>query len=165
MHMMMIRPALADDLDAITIIYNDAILKTTATFDIEPRTTEQQKVWFNSHDSRYPILVAEINNIVVGWSSVSEFCGRCAYDQTGEVSVYVKEEYRNKGYGRELLKAIVKQAELVKYHTLIARIAEGNKISVALFESEGFFHVGVMKEVGFKFNRWLDVLIMQKILK
>ncbi|OGC42420.1 GNAT family N-acetyltransferase [candidate division WOR-3 bacterium RBG_13_43_14] len=161
---MEIRLARLDDLPAITEIYNNAIMKTAATFDTEPRSMKQQEIWFNSHTSRFPIRVAEKDKTVIGWAAVSVFCDRCAYNATGEVSLYISENYRNKGYGRKLLEELIKVTEQLDYHVLIARIAEGNQASIHLFESLGFFHVGVMKEVGYKFNRLLDVYLMQKLL-
>lgn len=161
--MITIRPATLDDLHQITEIYNDVILKTVATFDTEPKSIEEQRVWFESHGSSFPILVGEFDSIIVGWASLSEYSARCAYSVTAEVSVYLREDHRGKGFGRKFLERIIELGEKKGFHVLIARIAEGNEISIHLFESFGFTHVGVMKEVGRKFDRLLDVYIMQKI--
>jgi len=158
-----IRPAKNDNLAAITEIYNEAILHTTATFDTEPVTVEEQKTWFIDHGGKYPVLVAEVDQTVVGWASLSRWSGRCAYADTAEVSFYVKAESQGQGIGRKLFGAIIREGQKVGLHTVIARIAEGNEISVHLHESVGFQHVGVMREVGRKFGRLLDVYLMQKI--
>jgi len=162
--MLKIRQAKLEDLSAITEIYNDAVLKTVATFDTEPKTIEEQRRWFVGHGSKYPILVAEQDGIVVGWASLSKWSGRCAYSRTAEISLYVREDCRRKGIGRNLLEEIVQAGQKAGLHTIVARIAEGNEVSIRLHESVGFEHIGVMKEVGRKFGRFLDVHLMQKIL-
>jgi len=158
-----IRKAALEDIDGITKIYNEAILKTAATFDTEPKTIEEQKEWFISHGSKNSILVVEKNDIIVGWAALSIWSDRCAYSDTAEISLYIKEEHQNKGLGRRLLEAIVQEGQKANLHTVIARITEGNEVSVHLHESVGFFHIGVMKEVGYKFDKRLDVYLMQKI--
>jgi L-amino acid N-acyltransferase YncA len=161
--MITIRRAAIKDLAAITDIYNEAILKTTATFDTNPKTVEEQKPWFESHDSRYPILVAEKDGSVVAWASLSKWSDRCAYSDTAEISVYVKEEHRGKGIGKKLMHKILDQGQKKGLHTVIARISELNESSIHLHEAFGFEHVGTMKEVGRKFGKLLDVHLMQKI--
>jgi L-amino acid N-acyltransferase len=159
-----IRPAELSDLDAITEIYNDAILTTTATFDTEPKTGSEQIAWFQDHDARHPVLVAVLDGKVAGWASLSKWSGRCAYANTAETSFYVKAEHRGQGIGRKLKAAIIEEARQLKFHTLIARVAQGSKESLHLNESFGFVHVGTLKEVGRKFNKLLDVHIFQKML-
>jgi L-amino acid N-acyltransferase len=160
-----IRHAELNDLDAITEIYNEAILTTTATFDNQPKTQSEQLNWFNGHDQKHPMLVAVLDEKVVGWVSLSKWSDRCAYSDTGEVSFYVKSEFRGQGIGRNLLQAIIEQAQQAKFHTLLARIAEESHASLHLFQSSGFFHVGMMKEVGRKFDKLLGVYILQKMLE
>jgi L-amino acid N-acyltransferase YncA len=152
-------------LDAITAIYNEAIANTTATFDTEPKTDEQQLRWFEEHDERSPIIVAVIDDKVVGWTSLSKWSDRCAYADTAETSFYVASAHRGKGIGRQLKQAIIEEARRLRLHTLIARVAEGSDESLHLNESFGFVHVGTMKEVGRKFGRLLDVHILQKMLE
>jgi len=161
--MPVIRPARAEDLPAIMDIYNDAILKTTASFDMEPRSLEEQQAWFAAHDARHPVLVAEKDGAVVGWASLSNFSQRCAYADTAEVSIYMEEAFRGQGIGRKLLEAIIEEGEKANLHTIIALIAEGNAASIHLHESIGFQPIGVAREVGRKFGRLLDVHFMQLI--
>jgi L-amino acid N-acyltransferase YncA len=163
--MIIIRPAKLADLPAITEIYNEAILKTTATFDTEPKTSEEQKIWFADHGPKYPILVAEENGIAVGWASLSKWSDRCAYSDTAEISLYVREDHQGKGIGRKLLEAIVAEGEKTGLHTIIARIAEASQASIHLHKSVGFEHIGTMREVGHKFGKLLDVHLMQKVYK
>jgi phosphinothricin acetyltransferase len=161
--MLAIRQATPADLGQITEIYNDAIQKTTATFDTEPKTLEEQESWFANHDASHPILIAEQDGLVTGWASLSQWSDRCAYNATAEISLYVKEEYREKGIGKELMKAIIQEGKTAGLHTVIARIAGSNKISADLCKSFGFQYIGTMREVGKKFDKLLDVHLMQLI--
>ena len=161
--MLIIRPAKPDDITAITDIYNEAILTTDATFDTEIKTIESQKEWFGNHGSRNPVIVAENETKVIGWASLSKWSDRRAYSDTAEISVYVKDGYRGQGAGRQLIERIVQAGEEAGLHTIISKIVAGNDESIHLHEIFGFEHIGVMKEVGIKFGRLLDVVLMQKI--
>jgi L-amino acid N-acyltransferase len=161
--MLTIRKAGLGDLAAITNIYNQAILNTSATFDTRTKTPDDQKPWFEKHGGKYPLLVALEENTIVGWASMSAWSDRCAYADTAEVSLYIDEEWRGKGVGRKLSGAILKAGKEGGLHTAIARIAEGNDASLHLAESMGFENIGVMKEVGRKFGKLLDVHLMQLI--
>jgi phosphinothricin acetyltransferase len=158
-----IRDAKIDDLTAITEIYNDAILNTVATFDTQPKTVEEQKIWFSNHNSKFPLIVAEDNGLIIGWASLSMWSDRCAYSDTAEISLYVREGYRGKGIGKRLTEAILRKGENAALHTVIARIEENNKTSIHLFETLGFTHIGTIREVGRKFGRLLNVYMMQII--
>jgi phosphinothricin acetyltransferase len=159
--MLIIRPAELKDLASITDIYNQAILNTTATFDTRTKTIEEQKAWFDKHGQKYPVLLGLEDNKIVGWASLSAWSDRCAYADTAEISLYVRNGERGKGIGRQLSEAILKAGKEAGLHTAIARIAEGNDASIHLAESLGFKHIGVMKEVGRKFGKLLDVYLMQ----
>jgi len=161
--MITVRKATLDDLNDITEIYNEAILKTVATFDMETKSLKEQKIWFKSHGPKNPILVAEQDGFVVGFASLSEWSDRCAYSDTAEVSLYVKEEHQGRGIGKKLMKAIIKEGAKAGLHAVIARITEGNEKSIFLHESVGFESIGIMKEVGYKFGKRLDVYLMEKI--
>jgi L-amino acid N-acyltransferase YncA len=158
-----IRKAEIRDLRAITEIYNEAVLHTTATFDTTTKTVEEQRVWYDKHGGKFPILVAEEDSKIVGWASLSQWSDRCAYSDTAEGSIYVKENQQHKGIGRTLSETILKTGKDAKLHTVILRIAEGNEASMKLAKSLGFINVGTMKEVGKKFGKLLDVYILQMI--
>lgn len=161
--MPLIRRAEMRDLESITAIYNDAIVKTIATFDTQPKTAQEQISWFEKHGPKHPILVADSGGDVIGWISLSEWSDRCSYSDTAEVSLYVAEEHRGKGVGRKLLKAALYEGREIGLHTIVSRIAGGNETSVRLHESFGFQHIGIMREVGRKFGKLIDVYLMQKI--
>jgi L-amino acid N-acyltransferase YncA len=162
-HPVTIRDAGSLDVPAIVDIYNESVTTSTATFDTTPRTVDDYSAWFSSHDERHPIIVAETDGIIAGWASLSRYSDRAAYDGTAEVSLYVRGSHRRRGIGKRLFFSILDRGRTVGLHTVISRIAEGNDVSVALHESAGFFIVGVMRQVGRKFGRLLDVVIMQHI--
>jgi phosphinothricin acetyltransferase len=161
--MLVMRNATIDDLKSITKIYNDAIKNTVATFDTEIKTIKEQTKWFSDHGKKNPILVAEENGSVIGWAALSKYSTRCAYSDTAEISLYVKEENQGKGIGKKLMESIIKEGKNAGLHVIIARITDGNKKSIHIHESVGFSHIGIMKEVGYKFGKLLDVYLMQKI--
>ena len=161
--MLTIRQVTINDLESITEIYNEAILKTVATFDTEKKTLEEQKKWFEEHGPKNPIIVAVEDDLVVGFASLSKYSDRCAYSDTAEISLYVREKHQGKGIGKRLMEAIIQEGETSGLHAVIARITKGNKTSVNLHKSLGFEHIGILKEVGLKFGKRLDVYLMQKI--
>ena len=162
--MLSIRPATENDIARITDIYNDAIINTTATFDTETKSVEERMQWFLNHDEKHPVIVAEINSQVVGFASLSKWSDRCAYDGTAEVSVYIDRNHRGKGVGKRMVEVIALEGERAGLTNLISRITEGNLSSIHIHEQLGFEHIGVMKKAGKKFDRFLDVHLMQKLI-
>lgn len=157
-----IRRATPQDLPAIAAIYDDAVLKTTATFDTQPRTPEHHRRWFDAHkDPKHPVIVGELGGRVIGWASLSSWSDRCAYDETAEDSIYIAEEARGKGAGKALLAELLAQGRAAGLHTVLARITGESAASIRLHESFGFSRVGVMRQVGRKFGRLLDVSMYQ----
>ena len=163
--MQTIRPAIESDIFAITDIYNEAILNTTATFDTETKSVDDRLAWFRNHDNKHPIIVAEIEGRIVGWGSLSRWSERVAYDTTAEASVYVHVDYRQKGIGKQLLEVLILEGERVGLHSIISRVTSENEVSMRLNEIFQFEKVGILKEVGRKFDRFLDVHIMQVVFK
>jgi L-amino acid N-acyltransferase len=161
--MLILRAAEEADLGQITEIYNKAVLTTTATFDTEAKTLQEQSDWFRHHGDKYPVLVAEINNHVIGWASLSKYSDRCAYSETAEASLYIEDSWRNKGIGKQLTEKLLAKGRQAGLHTILVRITEGNEASIHVVELFGFQPVGVMKEVGRKFGKLLDVYLYQKI--
>jgi L-amino acid N-acyltransferase len=159
-----IRPAIRDDLPAITAIYNEAIRTTTATFDTEPKTHEEQQRWFDRHGTQHPILVADDEGEVVGWACLSPWSDRPAYDVTAAFSFYVAEPHRGRGVGTQLLEALLAESRRLEYRSLIGCIAEGSEASLRLVERHGFVQAGQLREAGRKFGRLLDVRLLQLLL-
>ena len=162
--LMRVRPAGREDLPRILSIYNHEVLFSTATYDTQPRTEDEHEKWFSHHDAAHPVLVAESGQAVCGWASLSPWSDRPAYDTSVEVSVYVAEEHRGKGIGKQLLHALIEAGRAHGHHALLGRISSDNTVSIRLHESMGFTVAGVLKEVGFKFGRWLDVSIMELLI-
>ncbi len=160
-----VQPATEADLAGITAIYNDAILKTTATFDVSPRTDAEQIVWFLEHGPKHPLMVAEEQGRIIGWASLSAWSGRCAYADTVELSVYVAEDARGHGVGQRLVESVLEAGRSAGLHTAISRIAGESEASCRLHEKLGFKKIGVMREVGRKFGRLIDVHLYQYLFK
>ena len=157
---MNIREAKLDDLDGIFAIYDREVLHGTATFDTVVKSTQERLDWFATAGNRYPILVAEQNNRVLGWARLYAWSPRRAYDRTAENAVYVRDDARGKGAGRALMQKLIEVAPQRGVHVLVARIVEGNPASVRLHEALGFKTIGVMRQVGEKFGTLLDVRLM-----
>ena len=162
--MLELQLATVDDAPALQRIYNHEVETSTVTFDLVPRTLEEQRVWITDRDGAHGIVVAELDGDVVGYASLSPFRPKAAYRTTVENSVYVDEQARGKGVGRALLDEVLALAEARGFHTVIAHIVGGHDASIALHHACGFRVVGTEREVGRKFGRWLDVVVMQRML-
>jgi L-amino acid N-acyltransferase len=163
--MIAIRNATVNDLPQILDIYNDAILNTTAVYDYEPHTLEMRKQWFETKQQQgFPVFVAEENGEVLGFSSIGPFRAWAAYKYSVENSIYVKDGQRGKGIGKLLMQPLIDAAKEMKLHTIIAGIDADNKLSIEFHKQFGFAEVGFFKQVGWKFDRWLDLVFMQLIL-
>lgn len=161
-----IRPARRADCPGILAIYNDAVLKTTASYDQEPRTLEHRLEWFDAHErDGYAVFVAEAEGgEIAGWSALNRYHDRFGFRFTAENSVYVAEAWRGKGVGRQLLAPLIPAAEARGLHAVIAAIDATNTASVRLHAAFGFEQVGLFRQVGFKFGRWLDLVYMERLL-
>lgn len=160
-----IRRARRQDCTAILAIYNEAVLNTTASYDLEPRSLQHRLNWFDDHEaSGYPVFVAEEEGAVVGWSSLSRYHDRYGYRFTAENSIYVAAGHRGRGLGALLLEPLIDAARQRGLHTILAVIDASNEASIRLHARFGFAECGRLREVGHKFDRWLDVVLMQRIL-
>ncbi len=161
-----IRDALLSDLPEMLEIYNDIILNTTAIYDYEPHTLEMRTNWFNDRmQQQLPVIVATGADEIVGFGSFGLFRAWAAYKFSVEHSVYVKNNQRGKGIGKLILQQLIVEAENRNFHTMLAGIDASNDASIRLHEQLGFKEVGHFKEVGYKFDRWLDLKFHQLILK
>ncbi|PKR77081.1 GNAT family N-acetyltransferase [Halalkalibacillus sediminis] len=161
---MNIRHATEKDLPVILEIYNEAIRTLTATLDNEEMDLEERENWLKSHEDPFFVLVGEIDGNVVGYGSISPHSSKEGYRPTSNLSIYLKAECRGRGYGARMMQALIDQAVDNGFHSVLSLIASGNEASVYLHEQFGFEHRGTLKEVGWKFNRWLDVYYYQKNL-
>lgn len=146
-------------------IYNKAIETSTATFEMTPKTLQDQLGWIAEHSGAYPAIVAlDDSGTVVGFGSLSPYRPRPAYSTTVENSVYVHDGYHRRGIGRAILSELVGLAQAHGFHAIIARISADNGASIALHTACGFDMIGTEREVGRKFGRWLDVACMQRLV-
>lgn len=160
-----VRLAELDDAEAIRAIYNLEVAQSTVTFDLVPRSLEAQREWIVDHDGAHPAIVAVADSgEVVGFGSLGPHRPRPAYATSVENSVYVRRDQQRRGVGRALLNELLRLGTAHGFHAVFARIVDGHRASIALHEACGFFTVGVEREVGRKFGRWLDVVVMERLL-
>lgn len=160
-----IRNASEDDLPAMLEIYNEIILHTTAVYDYEPHTLDMRKQWWHTKKEQgFPVFIAEENGRLLGFSSIGPFRAWAAYKYTVENSVYVAAAARGKGVGKMLIPPLIEASKTLGMHTIIAGIDATNDASIKLHEHFGFREVADFKQVGWKFNQWLDLKFLQLIL-
>ncbi len=162
----LIRPARRDDVPAILAIYNDAVARTTASYDYEPHPLELRLAWFDEHcRDGFPIFVAVDPALgVVGWSSLSRYHAKPGYRFTVENSVYVADGHRGRGVGGQLLAPLLEAARTRGFHAILAVIDSDNAPSIRLHAKFGFTEVGRFRQIGFKFDRWLDVVYLERLM-
>lgn len=163
--MIHVREAVENDLPELLSMYNDIILYTTAVYDYEPHTLEMRKQWFETKKQQgFPVFIAEEDGKILGFSSIGPFRAWAAYKYSVENSVYVAAEARGKGIGKLLLPPLIETTKKLQLHTIIAGIDATNEVSLRLHKSFGFEEVAHFKEVGWKFERWLDLKFLQLIV-
>ncbi|MDB4943828.1 MAG: pta [Labilithrix sp.] len=177
---MPIRDATGLDLAAIDEIYNHFVLTSTATFQIEPTTAGERRRWFEEHGPEHPVVVFEEDDPpssggktgvarvaggrVTGWASLNRYRQREAYRRTVEHSVYVRHDQHGRGVGGQLLTELIARATTLGHHVMLAHVASDQAPSLALHRRLGFADAGRIREVGFKFGRWVDVSILDLVL-
>jgi L-amino acid N-acyltransferase YncA len=162
---MQVRLATIDDAEAIRAIYNREVMGSTVTFDMVPRTLEEQRSWLADRSGALAVVVAtEDDGTLTGFASLSHYRSRPAYSTTVEDSVYVHRDHQGRGVGRLLLTELVEVATSHGFHSCMARIVGGHEASIGLHLKAGFEIVGIEREVGRKFRQWLDVVLMQRML-
>lgn len=163
-----IRAATLADAERIRDIYNFEVLNTVATFDIEPRSLDEQRSWLQQRSGAFAAIVAvdvgPVDEPVIGFGALSPYKERAAYRTSVENSVYVDRDHARRGVGRLILTELIHRAATSGFHAVFARISASGEASIGLHEACGFGVVGVEREVGRKFNRWQDVVIMQLLL-
>lgn len=163
--MISIRVATEADLPQMLEIYNEIILNTTAVYDYDPHTLEMRRQWFlQKKKDDYPVYIAEENGLIRGFGSIGPFRAWAAYKFCVENSIYVASDQRGRGIGRLLLPVLIGAAKEKQMHTVLAGIDAANVASIRLHQAFGFQEVAHFREVGFKFNKWLDLKFLQLIL-
>ncbi|MFB5269830.1 GNAT family N-acetyltransferase [Paenibacillus enshidis] len=156
-----LREATLQDLPEMLAIYNEAVLHSTATFDLEAQTLEERTTWFHNHGGKYPLIVAELDGKVAGYACLSPFRAKPAYAYSTELSIYIDAGFRGCGIGSALMTDILNRAAALGYHTVISGLVGGNEASRRLHEKFGFAYIGAFQEVGLKFGEWQDVHFYQ----
>ena len=164
-HDMTIREATREDSATIARIYNQGIEDRSATLETQLRTAEERAEWLATRESRHPVLVAvDGSGMVVGWASLNPFNPRPAYDFVVDISVYVAREQRGRGIGDTLLSALEERARGLGYHKMVLAAFPTNAPGMRLYERHSFQTVGIYHEQGMLDNRWVDVIVMEKLL-
>ena len=167
--MVRVRVAQVGDAEAIRQIYNHEVLATTATFDLVSRSLLQQQAWITERSGAFSAIVAveqhDDREAVLGFASLSPYRERAAYRTSVEDSIYVRRDRAGEGIGRLLLTHLLDVAVQSGFHSVFARIEASSQASCALHARSGFQLVGIERETGRKFNRWLDVALMQCLLR
>jgi phosphinothricin acetyltransferase len=158
-----VRAARADDADAICAIYNEGI-EDHGTLETERRTVDERRSWLAARDARHPVVVVETDGAVVGWASLNVFNARDAYRHVADISVYVARAARGKGAGTALLQRLVELGQEIGFHKLVLAGFPWNTASIALYQRLGFREVGTYREQGLLDGRWVDVLLMERLL-
>lgn len=162
---LLVRPAGPADAVAINAIYNHWVLTSTCTYQTEPSGLEETRAQMASHGPSHPMIVAALAGEVVGWASLAPFHGREAYARTVEISLYVHHAFQRRGIGSVLLSRLISLGEAAGHRVIVARIDSEQAASLALHEKLGFTRAGELRQVGYKFDRWLDVIYMQRLLR
>jgi L-amino acid N-acyltransferase YncA len=161
-----VRPAIFADIDTILEIVNHQILHSTSNYDYEPHDFETQKLWFEQkQEKNQPIIVAEFENAPIAYATYGTFREKIGYQYTVEHSVYVAQEFIGQGVGKLLLAELIRLAKEQGYHVMIGAIDAENTGSITFHEKFGFTVTGTIREVGYKFDHWLDLVFMQLILE
>ena len=158
------RRAEAGDAEQIAQIWNHEVLETDHTTDTEPRDPASQRAWLLAHDADHPVIVAASGFEILGYGALSPYRPKPAFRRTVEDSVYVKAGHRGRGLGSAVLGRLLDLACASGHHAVIARVTGVNTTSLALHRRHGFERVGLERETALKHGRWLDVVVMEKLL-
>lgn len=159
-----VRLAKASDAEAVAEIYNQGISERTSTFETAPRTTPDMRGRIEEAPDRFPVIVAEHAGAVVGWASIGSYRERACYAGIGEFSVYIHRDARGRGVGRALLDRLIEEARSRGYWKLLSRVFPANAASLGLCRALGFREVGTYEKHGRLDGRWLDVVIVERLI-
>lgn len=161
----MIRRAEEQDIPFIMNIYNDAVMHTTATFDLETKSLDEMKKWYDKHQENHFIMVSEEEGKIAAYASFSTYREKAAFDGSVEFSIYVHNEYQNMGIGKKLTRKMIREArESKEIHSIISLITYDNEVSIKMHQAFGFRYCGRMEDAGFKFGKYLHLDAYQLII-
>ncbi|MEH7418156.1 arsinothricin resistance N-acetyltransferase ArsN1 family A [Neobacillus drentensis] len=158
------RVASIDDLEAILNIYNEGIKDRIATLEEDQKDIGYMTEWFKNHNKRFAVMVIEDEDEIVGWASLNPYSNRCAYAGVADLSIYIRRDYRGKGVGSILLREIERVAIKNDFYKIVLFTFPFNKLGQGLYRKNGYREVGVFHKQGKLDGRFVDVMIMEKIL-
>jgi L-amino acid N-acyltransferase YncA len=159
-----VRAARFTDLPLIQDTHNQGISDCVATLDTALQTMTDTQLWFKRHGPRHPVLVAEADGSIAGWASLNTFNVRPAYQYVADLSIYLARPWRGKGLGARLLSPLISMARELGYHKIVLSAFPTNTAGMRLYARQGFSTVGIYKEMGLLDGRWVDTIIMEKLL-
>jgi L-amino acid N-acyltransferase YncA len=161
-----IRDAVEADLEEITAIYNEVLTNSTAIYSDRPATREERIAWWKARrEQGYPVLVAVDGGAIRGVATFGDFRSWPGYRYTVEGTIHIHSESRGRGVGSGLLETLLERAKILGKHTMIAGVDSENTASLRFLERSGFERVGHLREVGYKFERFLDLIFLQYWIK
>lgn len=159
-----VRTATREDAAAINDIQNYYVERSTVTFLTRAITLEERFAWFDGHSAAHPITVALAGDTIIGWGSLGAFRSAPAYGHTSELSVYVHHDWHRRGVGRLIVEDLVDRARALNHRAIVGVCCSEATASIALLEALGFARVGHLPQVGCKFDRWLDIVLVQRLI-
>ena len=159
-----VRAARFTDLPLIQDIHNQGIIDRVATLDTELRTMADAQLWFKRHGPRHPVLAAEASGNIAGWAALNTFNARPAYQYVADLSIYLARPWRGKGLGARLLSPLIPLASELGYHKIVLSAFPTNTAGMRLYARQGFTIVGIYQEMGLLDGRWVDTILMEKLL-
>ena len=165
MQTLVVRRARRNELEPIRQIYNEGIEDRLATLDRDPKSLDEMSDWWARHDERYVVLVAVDRGEVAGWAALNRFSERCAHADIADLSVYVRRSHRGQGAGRALVTALVEHARESRFHKIVLHALNANEFGKRLYRRSGFREVGVFEEHGTIEGRYVDVVVMERLLQ
>lgn len=159
-----IRKACEADLESILTIYNQGVADRIATLETEEKDYLYMSKWFHEHQGRYQVLIAEIDDTIIGWASLNRYSNRCAYDGVADLSIYIERSYRGKGTGKALLQELEQIARLNQFHKIVLFTFPFNILGQGLYKKCGYREVGVFQNQGILDGKFVDVMAMEKVL-
>ena len=161
---MITRMASEQDIDSICLIYNQGIEDRIATLETEQKDLTYMKNWLEQHQGRYKVLVAECNGVVIGWASLNQYSNRCAYNGVADLSIYIRRDYRGKGIGTVMLEDLEALAVYQGFNKIILFTFSFNRLGQGLYKKSGYREVGVLEKQGQMDGKYIDVMIMEKLI-
>lgn len=159
-----VRLAKENDIESIQRIYNQGIEDRIATLETQPKDIKYMNEWYGNHQGRFKVIVAEKDEVVVGWASLNQYNGRCAYNGVADLSIYISRDYRGKGIGSFLLESLEQLAKENEFHKIVLFTFSFNGLGQGLYRKNGYREVGVFKNQGILDGEFVDVMAMEKIL-